>query len=99
MFSEIEKRCLDGLLGNQILISKDKIVDAYKNRKDQDKVSIIQNQKNEDIVVVKTEKQFRNYLKVIGRLLLLFMNHVQKYFGNSLEKKNWLNFLRVEECF
>ena len=57
MFSEIEKRCLDGLLANQILISKDKIVDAYKNRKDQDKVSIIQNQKNEDIVVVKKENR------------------------------------------
>lgn len=55
MFSEIEKRCLDGLLGNQILISKNKIIDAFQNRKDQNKVFIMKNQKNEDIIVIKKE--------------------------------------------
>lgn len=55
LFNEIEKRCLNGLLGNQILVSKEKIIRAFENRKDQDKISIIQNQKNEDVVVVEKE--------------------------------------------
>lgn len=55
LFNEIEKRCLNGLLGNQILVSKEKIIHAFENRKDQDKISIIQNQKNEDVVVVEKE--------------------------------------------
>ena len=55
LFNEIEKRCLNGLLGNQILVSKEKIIRAFENRKDQDTISIIQNQKNEDVVVVEKE--------------------------------------------
>lgn len=55
MFNEIEKRSLDGLLGNQILVSKDKIIGAFKNRKNQDNVIIIKNQKNEDVIVIKKE--------------------------------------------
>ena len=57
MFDEIEKRCLNGLLGNQILVSKEKIISAFENRKDQNKISILQNQKNEGIVVVLKENR------------------------------------------
>lgn len=57
LFDEIEKRCLNGWLGNQILVSKEKIISAFENRKDQNKISILQNQKNEGIVVVLKENR------------------------------------------
>ena len=41
---------------NQILVSKEKIISAFENRKDQNKISILQNQKNEGIVVVLKRK-------------------------------------------